>query len=483
MNPHNLPLKTDSYKITHGAMLPDGTEGVYSYFEARSGAKFDETVFFGLQSVLLEHLVGTVVTRKDVEDAAKLLRVHFGRDLLNESGWMHIVNDHEGKLPLRIRAVPEGMPVPVDNVLMTVENTCPECFWLTNYMETILTHVWYPSTVATQSREVAKMIARYLDVTAESRDGLAFMLHDFGFRGTSSLGSAAIGGAGHLVNFWGSDTLPALSLAISDYDADRESLAFSVPASEHSVMTSLGPDGELHIVDSLIDKFPTGILSVVADSYNYYNFVEIFVGAVLRNKILARTNPDGSPGVFVVRPDSTTAEHPRPEDLVVWTLESLWDHFSGDTNSKGYRVLDPHVRVLWGDGIDIDGINRILLLAMQAGFSAENLVFGMGGGLLQKVNRDTQRFAFKSSAQKRDGVWSDVFKRPLDITKASKRGKLALIDLDGKPTTVSNSQSMEGDLLEDVFLNGDLVRRMDFNTVRANAALSVSDFATPSLSA
>jgi len=466
----NLILATDSYKLNHWNQYPKDTEGVYSYFESRVGAKWPYTVFFGLQSILKEYLTKQV-TYEDLSAASELARAHFGAPgLFNYKGWEYIIDKHNGYLPLRIKAVPEGTVVPTGNVLMTVENTDPNCFWLTNAMESILTHVWYPSTVATLSRTTKELIADKLRRTSDSLDGLPFMLHDFGYRGASSHETAAIGGLAHLVNFQGTDTLPAMELALRDYGASLEDLAFSVPATEHSVMTSKGREGELEIVNQLLDEYPGGILSVVADSYDIYGFVNA-VGTIFKEKILARD------GVFVVRPDSITREHQYPELLVAWILESLWDNFGGTRTSQGFRVLDSHVRVLWGDGIDPHGIEKILNRAQLQGFGAENMVFGMGGGLLQKVNRDTQRFAFKASAIKRDGEWHDVQKQPLDSSKASKKGRLRLErDTTGELYTVGEADAPHdhqdvADVLEVVYENGKLVKNQTLAEIRERAAL------------
>lgn len=465
MDNTNVILATDSYKLCHWAQYPAGTEAVYSYFESRRGAEHPYTVFFGLQAILKEYLEGVVVTSDDIDEAEQLAALHFGNSqFFNRKGWEHILSDHEGKLPLRIRAVAEGTPVPTGHVLMTVENTCPKCYWLTNAVESLLTHVWYPSTVATLSRSVKETIARYLDRTAETQDSLPFMLHDFGYRGASSHESAAIGGLGHLVNFVGTDTLPAMLLGVAAYGAELDTLAFSVPATEHSVMTAEGPEGEMEIVERLLDEYPTGILSVVADSYNIYNFVEN-LGTRFGKRILARD------GVFVLRPDSVTNTDPTPAREMVTLLRRLSNHFGTKQNSKGYDVLDPHVRLLWGDGIEPRGIGSILQETAAAGYSAENMVFGMGGGLLQKLNRDTQRFAFKSSAQKRNGEWVSVSKIPLDATKASKPGRLALLqDDDGTYTTVPGP--VDDDKLVTVFENGELTCPYGFDEVRSNAVLA-----------
>lgn len=461
----NIVLATDSYKLTHWDQYPEGTDYVYSYFESRKGAEFPYTVFFGLLPIF-EQLAGRVVTQSAIDNAAALAEVHFGNDhTFNRAGWEHILREHDGYLPVRIRAVAEGSVVPVGNVLMTVVNTDPAVPWLTNALESLLTHVWYPSTVATLSRSVKELLAGYLTRTGCSLDGLPFMLHDFGYRGATTHDAAAIGGAGHLVNFQGTDTLPAMELAMLTYGADLDTLAFSVPATEHSVMTAEGPEGEFGIVRRLIEKNPTGILSVVADSYDIYAFVDA-VGGEFKGSILARD------GVFVVRPDSVTTEHLLPSTLVVNLMERLWRDFGGTTNDKGFRTLDPHVRLLWGDGIDRHGIELILGRACASGFAAENFVFGMGGGLLQRVNRDTQRSAFKCSAQHRNGKWIDVQKTPLDASKASKPGLLKLVFEGGEYRTVREEEPGY-DFLHTVFENGCIVDadQSQFDKVRDRAAL------------
>ena len=461
----NICLTTDSYKLNHWNQYPAGTEKVYSYFECRKGAKFAETPFFGLQYIIKNHLEGVVVTREKIENAARLCKAHFGSEkYFNREGWEYILNSHGGKLPVVIKAVEEGTVVPINNVLMTIENTDNKCFWLTNFLETILSQVWYPITVASLSREVKVNIKEYLDLTS---DGglLNFGLHDFGFRGASSWESAGIGGAAHLINFLGTDTVVAMEVAVNYYNADLNGLAFSVAATEHSVMTALGKNGEEQVVENLLNEYPTGILSVVSDSYDIYNFVSNIVGTKFKDRILARD------GVFVVRPDSITPTHPTPEEEMVWIMENLWANIGGTINSKGYKVIDPSVRVLWGDGIDLEGIKKILYAVTKAGFATENIAcFGMGGGLLQKVNRDTQRCAFKCSAQYRDGQWYDIQKNPKDVSKASKKGKLKLIKVDGEFETVGENDPGE-DYLKVVFYNGVLVNEVDFATVRKNAAL------------
>lgn len=464
MNTGNIILMTDSYKLNHWNMYPPNTEHVYSYFESREGAFFPKTPFFGLQYLLQEYLCGRVISKSAIDEAEWVCKHHFNNgEYFNRPMWEHIVVAHGGRLPIKIKAVPEGVRVPVGNVLMTVENTDPKCFSLTNALESLLTHVWYPSTVCALSHEVKTLIGRYLNETSMSSSSLPFMLHDFGYRGVSSEESAALGGAAHLVNFLGTDTIAGMMCAMDNYGASPEDdLGFSVAATEHSIMTSLGASGEMKVLKHLLEKYPTGILSVVADSYDYYRFVGDYVGSVFKDLILERD------GIFVVRPDSVTLAHNNPAKLVGWTLGCLGEKFGYEVNGKGYRVLNPKVRVIWGDGIDIKGIADILATAKDLQYSAENLVFGMGGGLLQKVNRDTQRFAFKSSAQCRDGEWHDVYKAPLDKSKSSKRGRLKLVMGDDGMETVSIADGRD-DLLETVYENGVLRKRYTFAQVRENA--------------
>lgn len=459
----NICTASDSYKFQHWNMYPKNTNKVYSYFESRTGAEYDSTVFFGLQYLLKEYLAGKVVTREKIDCAQKLINAHLcNPNAFNIDGWNYILDKFDGRLPLKIKAVQEGTPVPTGNVLMTVENIGGKpTKWLTNYVETILTHVWSPSTVATASYFAKQMMKKFLEDTSDNPEVINFMLHDFGFRGVSSFESACTAGAGHLINFMGTDTFPAVEL-LMDYYNESDVVAYSVPATEHSIMTARGRDGEMQILGDLLDEYPEGILSVVIDSYDYMEFIR-GAAANYKDKILARN------GKLVFRPDSG-----KPNDVTMEVLNCLAENFGYTTNSKGYKVLCPKVGALWGDGIDTQGARGILFTMMIQGFSAENIVFGMGGGLLQKVNRDTQRFAFKSSYQERDGIGYDIFKDPIDSSKASKRGQFMLVKgEDGEFKTVRQDSgvSTEGlDLLEDTLVEGRLYRDMTFSEVRRNAA-------------
>jgi nicotinamide phosphoribosyltransferase len=227
-------LNTDSYKVSMFSQYPPGTTGVYSYIESRGG-HYDKTLFFGLQAFIKEYLLKPI-TQADIDEAAEVLAAH--GEPFNREGWQYILDQHKGYLPVVIKAVPEGSVVPVKNVLATIENTDPKCFWLTTWLETaLLRAIWYPTTVATQSWSIRQLILNFLEKTGDTTL-IDFKLHDFGARGVSSFESAGIGGAAHLVNFMGTDTLSGVLYARKYYGAGVA--GFSIPASEHSISTSFG---------------------------------------------------------------------------------------------------------------------------------------------------------------------------------------------------------------------------------------------------
>lgn len=466
---------TDSYKVGHWDMLLPDTEKVYSYMESRRGAAHSFTQWFGLQGILQEYLAGKVVTLEDIHTAKTLMEGHFGDpNVFNEEGWTYIADEHAGRLPLEIRAVPEGTCVPTGNALMTVVNTDTKVPWLTNYVESLLTHVWYPTTVATISRSVRKTIERYLDETGCAAEAADFMLHDFGYRGATTNEAASIGGAAHLTNFLGTDTIVAMTY-LRDYYFHTGPAAFSVRATEHSIMTSTGND--LEMFDFLLDRYTQDlpeeglrILSIVADSYDIYKFVEHVNSKADYIKSLKNFK-------LVVRPDSITPQDPSPESLTLNIMSRLAEGYGTTKTAKGFALLDEHIGVLWGDGIGPDGIRKILELLKWAGFAAANMVFGMGGGLLQRdINRDTERFAFKCSAQLRSGVWVDIQKNPLDPSKKSKTGRFALVEgEDGVLVTVPGPD--ERDIMETVFLDGEVTKVYTLEEVRARATATAKAFA------
>ena len=449
--------KTDSYKLSHYKQYPPGTTGVFSFFESRGG-RFPATTFFGLQYILLRHFCGVVVTESDIVKWRNLFALHFGDpSLFNDAGWRHILEKHGGKLPLRIKAIPEGTTVPVSNALMTIEATDPKSYWLTNYAETLLSQIWYPMTIATNSRAMRRMILQNLEKTGDP-SGIDFKLHDFGYRGSTSEESAAIGGAAHLVSFMGTDNLAAIVLANDYYGAPMA--GFSIPAAEHSTITSWGRENEAAAYLNMLEQYPTGLVAVVSDSYDIFEACRKIWGEDLKDKVLARD------GVLVIRPDSGD-----PRETLPKILNILGEAFGSTLNAKGFRVLNPKVRVIQGDGIDYDMTADILNVLEACDWSGDNLAFGSGGGLLQKFDRDTQRCAIKCSAVEIDGVWhEDVCKDPVtDSGKRSKPGRLALIRDDSGFTTVKESGAGGNNLLQTVFENGELKVFQNFADIRMRA--------------
>ena len=460
---NNICLLTDSYKVTHHRFYPENTEKIYSYLECRVGSEFNKTIFYGLQYIIKKYLEGEVVTQEKVDQVNNLIKAHIGEDIFNYDGWMYIANELDGKLPIEIKAVDEGTPVEVGNVLMTVENTDKQCYWLPNYLESLLLQVWYPSTVATLSAEVRKLCNFYLDVTGSSKENLDFMLHDFGYRGATSTESAKLCGSAHLISFKGTDTIPALIIPENYYN-DNTIYGLSVQATEHSVMTSLGEEGEIKQAINVIDKAKDGILSIVIDSYNYKEFLK--QASIKGNKLNAKIiefleKTEGNKVVF--RPDSG-----EPVSTTLDCLKILGEGFGTTKTIEGYKIFAKNIGLLWGDGLNYHKIRDILFGMKSNGWAAQNIIFGMGGGLHSSVNRDTQRNAFKCSAQLRDGTWYDIFKNPLDSSKKSKTGRLKLVKENNYFKTYSIASKKE-DYLKTVFKNGELIKQESFQDIKNRA--------------
>ncbi|KAL5112614.1 Nicotinamide phosphoribosyltransferase [Taenia crassiceps] len=428
----NIICLSDSYKY------PPGTTEVYSYFECRGG-KFSETVFFGLQYILKKYLVGPVITERKICEAKEMMREHFGRDLMNEAGWRYILEKHNGHLPIRIKAVPEGTVIP-----------------------TLLVQVWYPLTVATNSLEFKKIIFKYLEETSDDLSSLPMLMHDFGFRGVSSIESASIGGTAHLVCFRGTDTMAALLFAKRYYNCKMA--GFSIPATEHSTITVWREAGEKDAYRNLLEKFPTGSVACVSDSYNIWNACEKIWGEDLHNLVVNRD------GTLVIRPDSG-----NPEKVVVQVLEILGQKFGYSLNSLGFKVLPPYLRLIQGDGVNLESLSKILENVKAAGWSTINVSFGSGGALLQRLNRDTQKCAFKCSHAVINGKQVDVCKHPItDPQKHSKKGRLCLqrsASQNGFVTMEEGQGDLEKDLLVTVFENGRLLVDYTLEEVRERAEL------------
>jgi nicotinamide phosphoribosyltransferase len=466
-------MRTDSYKFSQWLQYPSDTTNISSYIESRGGEP--ESVFFGLQAFIKDYLLEPI-TMLDIERAERVVLAH-GLPF-NREGWELIVREHGGFLPLTIEAVPEGTVMSTHNVQVQIKLTKDDArlAWLVSYIETcLLRGIWYPSTVATKSRKFKKMIAAALlrssDVPVDQQ--LMFKLHDFGSRGASSGETAILGGMAHLVNFSGTDTAEALVGAMHYYNTEAV-VGFSIPASEHSTITSWGRENEARAYENMIDQFagPDKLYACVSDSYNIWNAISNIWGGELRDKVIA------SGGTLVIRPDSG-----QPVYVVVRCLQLLDAAFGSVSNSKGFRVLHPSVRLIQGDGINEESLPEILEAVMQAGYSIDNLAFGMGGGLLQAWNRDSLRYAMKASARKTAaGDWVGFSKNPItDKGKQSKEGRLGLVYECGigscnYRTVSEHLANVKGNVLRTVFCDGVLLIEDTFEQVRNRAALQEREY-------
>lgn len=460
-NTHNIILITDSYKVTHHKQYPPGTECIYSYFESRGG-KFDEVVFYGLQYFLKKYLNGPVITQEKINEAECYYNKHFNNNILfYKEGWEYILNQYGGFLPIEIKALPEGTVIPTKTPLFTMKNTDPKCFWLTNFLETILVQVWYPITVATNSREQKKLIYKYLEETGDPTS-IDFKLHDFGARGVSSPETGGLGGSAHLTQFKGTDTVASLVIANEFYNC--ECAGYSIPASEHSTMTSWGDskEDEIKAFENMLEISPNGLVACVSDGFDIFRACRDIWGGVLKDKVLQRD------GTLIIRPDSGD-----PVKVNLELLEILGEKFGFLINEKGYKVLDPHVRLIQGDGINYESLEKIMSSLKKAKWSIDNISFGSGGGLLQKMDRDTQKCAFKCSLAIIDGEEKYVYKDPItDPGKVSKKGYLTVHNQNGYWETKSDgNHNFETDCLRTVFLNGRLLNEINFDEIRSNSII------------
>ena len=455
MQTRSIILNTDSYKLSQYSQYPAGTEYVYSYIESRGG-KWDRLVFFGLQAYIREYL-SKPITQQQIDLADTFAKAH--GEPFNREGWQYILDTYDGYLPLRVKAAPEGAVIPTSNVLVTVVNTDPKCYWLTSYVETsLLRGVWYPTTVATNSYMSKQIILDALKRTGDP-SLINFKLHDFGARGVSSEESATLGGMAHLVNFMGTDTISGILGAIEYYDSDI--CGFSIPAMEHSTVTSWGRENEADSYRNMLEVYggQGKMLAAVSDSYDIRNACENIWGDELRQAVIE------SGATVVIRPDSGD-----PASVVTDCARILDRKFGSVSNDKGFKVLN-NVRIIQGDGINDASIRGILLSLEIAGFSADNVAFGQGGALLQQIDRDTLKFAMKCSAIRVNGEWRDVYKDPVtDAGKRSKRGRLALIKDDGgNYKTVAWDPSVT-DILTPVYDTGNVLGNVTFDEVRGRAS-------------
>lgn len=458
MDGFNLILDTDQYKSSHFLQYPPGTTGLVAYLEARGGM-YDKIVFFGLQYILKKYLTQRV-TVEDVKEASSFFKSH-GLPF-NHDGWMNIVKNLKGKIPLRIYAVAEGTVVPTRNILMRVESTDPKYFWTVGWFETLLMRVWYPITVATRSWHIRQLLYEYLQKTADDLENeVWFKLHDFGARGVSTAEGASIGGAAHLVNFTGSDTILGLLCARDYYHAKM--VPSSIPAAEHSMVMVWGRDREedafKHIFTELAKR--GSLIALPSDTFD----MQHAISNIWANKLKDLVKSSGK--ILVVRTDSGD-----PKTVVLAALKVLEKAYGVTINKKGYKVLQ-HVRVIHSDSVNHETVDEVLQTITKHKYSTTNVVFGMGGALLQQVHRDTLGFAYKvclaEVGRKRIPVSKSTATNPLKRSKGgyldlvrTEKGYKTLVRVDNKPGKDSQLQLVfeNGDLLVDDELEGIRKRAM-----------------------
>jgi nicotinamide phosphoribosyltransferase len=401
---YNLLFNADSYKLSHFAQYPKGTEHIYSYIEPRKGSY--PVVVLGIQKFCEDLERG--VMKWEVEEAEELATLHGVP--FNREGWDLLLQEYpSGVLPLKVMGVPEGTVVTPGTPVAILVNTDPRFPWLTSYFETkFLRDVWYPSTVASRSRYIKNRIAGFMQYTGADMSTLEFKLHDFGARGVSSEDSAIVGGTAHLTQFKGSDTFEAVAHIHNEYGVIA---GFSIPATEHSTVTSWGRENEKAMYENFLRVYggEGKIFACVSDSYNIWEALKIWKEL---EPVLLEVG-----GTLVIRPDSGD-----PVTTPVQVIEELMDLFGFTVNAKGYKVLPSHIRVIQGDGVDEESIVRIMQRMVDRKLSIDNIAFGMGGGLLQSLTRDTLGWAMKCSAACINGKWTDVYKDPIGGGKTSKRG-------------------------------------------------------------
>jgi nicotinamide phosphoribosyltransferase len=451
----SIVLNTDLYKYSQPYQYPKDTDAIFSYISGRGG-KWDHTVFFGLQMFLREYLMPQI-TQEDIDYGADLIPRHglpFHKHL-----WQYILDEHGGFLPLKIRAVPEGTLVPIKNIWATIEPTDPNCWWLVDHVESaLLRGCWYPTAVSTNSYFSKRIIKFYLEKNG-SPELLSTRLSDFGLRGVSSFESAGIGGAAHLVHFDGTDNVTGSQYASHFYNRKLTGLE-SIPAMQHSTVTSWGRDGEVESYRNMLSLFgmPGAIIACVSDSYNIFNACEKLWGEELKEEVI------NSGAIVVIRSDSG-----NPVDVLIKCITILDRAFGHTINSKGYKVLN-NVRLFQSDGINQETISRILYLFESHGYSSDNIAFGQGGALLQQLDRDTIKAAMKGSARliRTNGQWYEMFKDPItDQGKSSLRGRVDLFQTDNGLVTAKEGELNYPSALIDVFMNGKLLIDDEFETIQA----------------
>lgn len=460
-------LLLDSYKLAHPDMFPEGMEDMLSNWTARTSRieGIDHVVFLGLQSFLIRFLMDTWnegFFAQDIEDivawhdhvTTNLLGKAIATERLRE---LHAL----GYLPLEFRALPEGTEVPLRVPMFTVHATHPRFGWLVNQFESLMSaELWIGMTTATQALRLRRMLDAHAMLTSDTPEMVDWQGHDFSFRGMGSVEAAASSGLGHLLSFAGTDSVPSLMLAERAYGANGF-IGGSVPASEHSVMCAGGQLTEGDTIDRLVDEYGEsgGPFSVVGDTWNLWDFITVHM-ASRKAKILAMN------AKFVVRPDSGNPADilcgdpnaPEGSPARKGVVELLGEVFGYSLNSKGYKVLDPHVGAIYGDSITFDRALDIVTRLKAAGWDTTTVVLGIGSFTYQYVTRDTFGFAMKATWAQVNGESRDLFKDPItdNGVKRSARGRIAVLqDCDGLHLVDQATPEQEAEsLLQPVWRDG-----------------------------
>lgn len=368
MKNYNRVMGADSYKFSHASQYPQNMVSMYDYMEARSSKVYPATVFVGLQGFLKEYF-SEPITIQEVNQAYAFAKQHgISFDI---DGWEYIVKELQGKLPVEIKAIEEGTLVPVGNVLMTIESTDTKVPWVAGWLETMIMRIWYPTNIATKSYYTRKMLECYAKETQDDPN-VNFQLHNFGSRGCSSSESSQIAGFAHLTQFMGTDNFDSLKYCFDNYLSPIA--GFSIPASEHSTVTSHKKENEYSFIENHYEQNKNfTMVACVMDSYNYSKAVEYVCkkGSDIQDKINSTEYP-----IFVIRPDSGV-----PEDVISETLNIMEkEEVPYTINGKGFKVFNK-MRIIYGDGINMKSMILMLDVLVERGYSSENLNFGSGGWL------------------------------------------------------------------------------------------------------
>lgn len=479
----------DGYKADHRRQYPKGTEFVYSNFTPRQTRVegVTEIVFFGLQYFIKEYLIDrwnkgffNLPKEQVVKAYKRRMNNYLGPDAIPVE---HIEELHDlGYLPIRIKAVPEGTLVPIGVPPLTITNTIPKFFWLTNYFETLMSNVlWKPITSATTAFLYRKRFEEYAKRTGYDRSFIQWQGHDFSFRGMSGVEDALMSGAGHLLSFTGTDTIPAIDFLEMYYnaDSDKELIGGSVPATEHSVMCMGEKESEIDTFRRLITEiYPSGIVSIVSDTWDFWKVMTEYLPA-LKDEIMARNGrvvirPDSGEPVRIICGDEETSASFLTDAQIKGAYELLWDTFGGKINAKGYKELDPHVGLIYGDSITLQRQLEILKRLEAKGFAFSNGVLGIGSFTYEYVTRDTYGFAMKATWGQVNGLPKDIFKNPKTDSgfKKSAKGLLMVYEEEGtlKLEDRCSRESEAAGLLDIVFENGVLLRDHTLADIRARVA-------------